>query len=268
MAPTYAGTFGIDSANIEDNSITTNKIENNAVTTVKIVDGAVTGAKLGTIGLVNVTDATEAQGSISTNGRDYIPVATSMGAFTITVSSSDIGQGNLIYIFDLDDNAATNPITIATEGGETIDGKNTITIDLDGAGVLLHTDGTNLFSTKRRQFDRIANLQYVEAVVTGDITGATGLDLTAANFFRHTLTGDVTFSFNNPVTAPAGNSFTIITVQDGTGGRGITWPSSVEWDGGAAPTVTGTANAKDWWGFVSPDGGTTWLGVQSAANLS
>jgi len=34
-------------------------------------------------------------------------------------------------------------------------------------------------------------------------------------------------------------------IQDGTGGRTVTWPATVKWPGGVAPTLTTTANARD-----------------------
>lgn len=63
-----------------------------------------------------------------------------------------------------------------------------------------------------------------------------------------TMTGNVTLSFTAP--QRAGTMCVLITVQDATGGRTITWPSSVKWPGGSAGTPTNAANAKDTWTFV------------------
>lgn len=98
------------------------------------------------------------------------------------------------------------------------------------------------------------------------ISGTVGLDLAEFKIFAHTLDGNVTYTFDNP--ASPGDSFTIFVIQDGTGGRSVTWPSSVEWDSGSEPSQTTSANAVDWYGFVTPDGGDTWRGVQSAADMS
>lgn len=73
--------------------------------------------------------------------------------------------------------------------------------------------------------------------------------------------GNITFDFStNPlrtttltesvtaaITAPpsVGTLLEIIVVQDGTGSRTITWPASVKWAGGTAPTLTTGASAED-----------------------
>lgn len=70
-----------------------------------------------------------------------------------------------------------------------------------------------------------------------------------------TLTGNVTITFP---TAAAGKSFTLALTQDSTGSRTVTWPGTVKWSGGSAPTLTTTANKVDLFSFVSLDG-TNWI---------
>lgn len=60
--------------------------------------------------------------------------------------------------------------------------------------------------------------------------------------------GNATFTFSNP--PPAGSLVTIVLVQDGTGSRTATWPASVKWGGGAAPTLTTTASKRDVFHFM------------------
>lgn len=57
-----------------------------------------------------------------------------------------------------------------------------------------------------------------------------------------TLGGNRTFTFSNGV---AGSFYTIKVIQDDTGSRTVTWPSSVKWAGGSAPTLTTTADRAD-----------------------
>lgn len=60
------------------------------------------------------------------------------------------------------------------------------------------------------------------------------------NSQKCTLTGNVTFTFTNPV---AGSWYSLELVQDATGGRSITFPSSVRWtNNSVAPTLDTTAN--------------------------
>lgn len=76
---------------------------------------------------------------------------------------------------------------------------------------------------------------------TGD--GTTTIDWKLGNKFKFTFGAQSeTFTF----TAPSNPcSLTLILVQDGTGSRTATWPASVKWAGGTAPTLTTTGNAVD-----------------------
>jgi hypothetical protein len=69
------------------------------------------------------------------------------------------------------------------------------------------------------------------------------LDWNNGNIQNVVLTGNATFTFANPL--PTGNKYQIFLTQDGTGSRTITWPSSVKWRGGTAPTLTTTASKTD-----------------------
>jgi len=118
-------------------------------------------------------------------------------------------------------------------------------------------------------FGGMVNLRNYSEFISANTatTGATTLDLSTANFFNLTLTGNTTFSFSNP---PAGRmmSFTIAAKQDATGGRTITWPASAKYAGGVVPPATTTANAIDIWSLMTYDGGTSWivsLSVKGAA---
>ena len=62
--------------------------------------------------------------------------------------------------------------------------------------------------------------------------------------------------FINPSTDNA-SSLTLILTDGGTAG-GITWPSSVVWSGGNAPSPT--ASGTDIFNFTTIDGGTAWYG--------
>jgi hypothetical protein len=76
---------------------------------------------------------------------------------------------------------------------------------------------------------------------TGD--GTTTIDWRLGNKFKFTFGAqNETFTFTAP-TNPCTLMLTLI--QDGTGSRTITWPATVKWAGGAAPTLTTTANARD-----------------------
>ena len=75
------------------------------------------------------------------------------------------------------------------------------------------------------------------------VVGTTTIDWKLGNYYEFTFgAGNETLAF----TAPSGSGkFTLIIIQDSTGGRTITWPSNVKWEGGSAPTLSTAANAVD-----------------------
>lgn len=96
-------------------------------------------------------------------------------------------------------------------------------------------------------------------VETVEVVASSGSALTLADVFDATM-HDVTLTANCTFTFPdagAGKSFSVRLVQDGTGSRTVTWPASVKWDGGAAPTLSTAADAVDTFWFICFDG-TRW----------
>jgi hypothetical protein len=79
-----------------------------------------------------------------------------------------------------------------------------------------------------------------------------------------TLSANCTFTFPTPVT---GKKFMLQLRQDGTGTRLATWPASVSWSGGTAPTLTVTASKKDVFRFEAFDG-TKWIGSTVGLNFT
>lgn len=61
--------------------------------------------------------------------------------------------------------------------------------------------------------------------------------------FTVTLGGNRTMA--NPTNAVAGQSGSIFIIQDGSGNRTLSWGANWDWIGGAAPTLTTSANAVD-----------------------
>lgn len=84
-----------------------------------------------------------------------------------------------------------------------------------------------------------------------------------ATMNRITLTADCVLTFPTVV---EGASFTLVLAQDDTGGWSVTWPASVKWLSGTAPTLTDTADAVDWLCFSCVDGA-TWAGFVSGLDV-
>lgn len=73
-----------------------------------------------------------------------------------------------------------------------------------------------------------------EVSAEGSITGATTLNMQDGSVFTANMTGNVTFTFSS---LQDGMSFTLVLT---TGGNTVTWPGSVIWKDGAAPTLDGS----------------------------
>jgi hypothetical protein len=103
----------------------------------------------------------------------------------------------------------------------------------------------------------------LETVVTVSASGsAYTINAANGNLFFITLTAACTFTLSG-ATNGSSCSLTIALTQDGTGSRTVTWPGSVKWPSGTAPTLTTTANRTDFISLLSVNGGTTWYGFTS-----
>lgn len=99
-------------------------------------------------------------------------------------------------------------------------------------------------------------------------SGAVTLDIEDGNVFELELTEAITsFTISNPPASAKAGSFTLILKQDTTGGWAVTWPASILWAGGTAPTLTTSASAVDLLCFITTDAGTTWYGMLAGADF-
>jgi len=96
-----------------------------------------------------------------------------------------------------------------------------------------------------------------EATTITSSSNAATLNLRDGNIFEHTLTENVTYTFSNPAASGKVSSFVLKIKQDASAsGYTVTFPSSVDFVGGTAPTLTATANAIDTFVVFTTDGGT------------
>jgi hypothetical protein len=95
-------------------------------------------------------------------------------------------------------------------------------------------------------------------------TSTQTLDLSTGQTFSFTPSGATTVSFTNPPASGIATGFTV-EVDNSAGGYALTWPSSVKWDLGAAPTATAS---KELYTFITTDGGTTYYGKKAAGDIA
>lgn len=89
---------------------------------------------------------------------------------------------------------------------------------------------------------------------TPAVAGTATLDLSLANEHRITMpAGNITIAVAN---TNNGQKFVISITQDSGGSRTVTWFTTIKWAGGAAPTLTTTADKRDTFGFIRTGEGT------------
>lgn len=112
---------------------------------------------------------------------------------------------------------------------------------------------------------------YSEKIAVAPVaSGVLTLNLNNGVIQTVTLTeniSDVTFVNYNP-NAIYASTVTLRITQDGTGGRGVTWPALIKWPGGTVPTVSSGANNVDEYIFTTFDAGVTWSGKTAGQVIS
>lgn len=92
----------------------------------------------------------------------------------------------------------------------------------------------------------------VQNLATASDGATITFDLSTSNVHTVVLGGARTLALSN---VTVGQSFVIRLVQDGTGGRTVTWFSTIKWANGTTPTLTSTLNKTDVFGFICTSSG-------------
>ena len=214
-------------------------------------DGDITGSA---ISLSNMITGLISNGSVGANGQLLASNGSATYWFTQPTPPAPSGSNTNITFNDSGNFGGSNGFTF-NKTTNNVSVANTLTIG--GSLQLANNVANNATLRAYKEF----------VATTGGVSGATTIDLSVSNVFRHTLTGNTTYTFSNPPTTGTLYSFTLITTQDATGGRVITWPAAAKWPGGLLPPGTTNANAIDVWNFITYDGGTTYLGTLSGKDV-
>ncbi len=202
-------------------------------------------------------------------GSSYtLPTATTsvLGGVKVDGSSIVINSGVISSTYSYTLPAAT----VSTLGGVRLG----TGVGLDANGFLT-TDvklGANSFTgTQNLQDNELIRAKirdYSETVSSPTISSGTlTLNLETSNIFTVALNAAITtLTISNPPASGSGGSFTLIFTADGTA-RAVTWPSSIKWAGGTAPTLTSTSGKIDTFAFFSSDAGTNWQGYVGGQNF-
>lgn len=191
---------------------------------------------------------------VTTAGTNTASVVTVGGAQTLTSKVLTSATITTLLSPTSNDGAALGNTTnqfsdlFLAEGG---------VINWDNGDVTL-TQTNNVLALAGAEFTFGANTAYFTETDNGNSSTADTIDWKLGNKQKSTLTGNCTFTF----TAPSGPcSLVLKLAQDATGSRTVTWPATVHWSGGVAPTLTTTASRIDIITFYWD--GTTYFGNYS-----
>ena len=104
-----------------------------------------------------------------------------------------------------------------------------------------------------------ASSEIQQTEIVGSISTGT-LDLSTGNVFSDAPAANVTYVFSNPPASGTAYGFTLKVTPSAT--VTVTWPASVDWAGGTAPTAPASGET-DVFTFYTQDGGTTYYGFQA-----
>jgi hypothetical protein len=197
-------------------------------------------------------------------------IALSAQANTIIIQGVDVTQNTAISIIQGVDVAQNSAISIIQ--GVNVTQNTNIANKLSLTGVLDQTIAGNvtISGTTNIQQLNIAGSSFINTNraitrygtthnVLGSGDGTRDIDLSLGNFVSANVTGITTWTFSNPLADPAATGF-VLELTNG-GSAALTWPLSVQWPGGTAPSLTEAG--IDVLTFITDDGGTTYRGVVS-----
>ncbi len=245
------------------------------------------------------------QAASSTTG-DIVAQTMALKGTTPTLTIGDAGAEDTKIVFDgnakdfyigLDDSAdklvigegstvGTNSILTITDDSVTIGDAAAVDSKLvfdgnaqdfyvaldDSADDLLIGVGSTVGTTPAIHIDENqvvkfdAGIQEESTAVSSSSNAAT-INLNLGTVFTHTLSENVTYTFSNPAVSGYASTFILKVTQDSSA-RTITWPGSVDWAAGTAPTISTGSGDVDVFVFHTVDGGTIYYGFTAGQDLT
>jgi len=215
------------------------------------------------------------QGVATTDSPAFAGLTVDTDTLAVDSTNNRVGIGTTSPSTILDAKGAAARIRISdtdtagTTGIEFVDSGGTTDAEIEVGNSTQYL----AFKTATAERLRITGAGVVEfkAGITEDSVTLSGtsttIDLATATNFTHNLTGNTTYTFSNPATTGNASAFTLKIRQD-TSARTITWPASVDWAGGTAPTLTSQTYGIDIFTFFTFDGGTTYYGFTAGQAMS
>ena len=198
-------------------------------------------------------------------GTEVLPIVQS--GTTSKVAISDLTAGRSVAASDITVTTAlaTTFDTNVAAAGMTMAGTSIVADGTDAdISINITPKGTGAVALADAILSRPTLKDYaVEGVAIGNAGATRTFDLTTGNFFSVTIDQATVFTFSNP---PASGDFGAFVMEVTNGAAfAITWPASVDWPGGTAPTLT--AAGVDQLIFTTRDGGTTYFGFVAGLDI-
>jgi hypothetical protein len=256
-----AGTLTIDSTAGGGSTlpvVDTTGIAKGSVDATKIVRLEVDGLTTGTTRVLTVQDA---DGTIELTGHSHAAsnitsgtLAHERGGLEADVSAYagvPLIDSGITSELKYDLAATTDPtVNDDSNAGYSV-GSRKVNVVLDKEFVCLDASpGAAVWSETSHVCCSGSGSEAIKAVADG---ATVTVDQHRGDDFKVTLGGNRTLALSNPT---IGQSVLLRVIQDGTGSRTLSYPASVKWPNGTAPTLTTTANASDWLGFKCIDAAT------------
>jgi len=216
---------------------------------------------------LSVEDDAVVNQDLTTDAGVTFAAVTGNGILTVKPDgTNEVLQVNDGTVDFSDGNAGTAGVMTIDASGNISFAKNFAAVDLDGiigsntpAAATVTTLGIGgTVSCADNLVGRPVIKDYGEVV---DVIGSDTTpecDLESGNVFTDTIdTGATTYTFSNPPASGTMGSFTLMITNGGS--QTVTWPGSVDWEDGTAPTLT-TAGL-DILVFWTIDAGTIWHGA-------
>ncbi len=228
----------------------------------------------------NVLDKTGAYTVVGTDRGKLIDCSAGPWTLTLTAASTLLdgwycavrNSGSGVITITPASGNIDNAGSLALGAGDSClvfcNGSGFFTVGYDSGGAKL--DVAQTWSADQNFADQVIQRprlrDYGEVInAIGSIGGGTqDIDLESGNVVTATVdTSATTFTFSNPPASGTAGSFTLVVTNGGS--QTVTWPASVDWIGGNAPTLT--SSGVDVLSFMSTDGGINWRGFVAGLDM-
>jgi hypothetical protein len=198
-------------------------------------------------------------------GTEVLPIVQTGTTSQVSIANLTAGRAVLASSITVTTALATTFDTNVAAAGVTMAG-TTLAADGTDANISINITpkGSGAVALADAILSRPTIKDYaVEGVIIGNAGATRTFDLTDGNFFSVTIDQATVFTFSNP---PASGDFGAFVMEITNGSAFvITFPASVDWPGGTAPSLT--ASGKDQLVFTTRDGGTTYFGFVAGLDI-